>query len=51
MNTTTLAPPGPPVPAPVGQRREVLDDAHVGHIRGALGTVPQHATTRCAATW
>ena len=30
MSTTTLAPPG---------RRTVLDDAHVGDIRGALGTI------------
>jgi Mn2+/Fe2+ NRAMP family transporter len=33
MNTTTLAPPG---------RRTVLDDAHVGDIHGALGTIRSH---------
>ena len=42
LNLTTLAPPGPQVSAPPG-RRAVLDDAHVGDIRGALGTVRQHA--------
>ena len=34
MNTTTLAPPG--------GRRTVLDDAHVGDIHGALGTIRHH---------
>src|SRR4249920_1710273 len=33
MNSTTLAPPG---------RRTVLDDAHVGDIHGALGTIRTH---------
>ena len=33
MNPTTLAPPG---------RRTVLDDAHVGDIHGALGTIRSH---------
>ena len=33
MSTTTLAPPG---------RRTVLDDAHVGDIHGALGTIRSH---------
>ena len=34
MNGAVLGPPG---------RRTVLDDAHVGDIRGALGTLRQHA--------
>jgi NRAMP (natural resistance-associated macrophage protein)-like metal ion transporter len=42
MNTTTLATTNPVVLAPPG-RRNVLDDAHVGDIRGALGTLGQHA--------
>ncbi|HYB29631.1 MAG TPA: NRAMP family divalent metal transporter [Solirubrobacteraceae bacterium] len=41
MNTTTLAPQNPAVLAPPG-RRNVLDDAHVGDIHGALGTLGQH---------
>ena len=41
MNTTTLATTNPVVLAPPG-RRNVLDDAHVGDIRGALGTLRQH---------
>jgi Mn2+/Fe2+ NRAMP family transporter len=43
MNTTTLAHTNPAVLAPP-DRRTVLDDAHVGDIRGALGTLSQHAT-------
>ena len=43
MNTTSLATKNPPAVAPPG-RRTVLDDAHVGDIRGALGTLRQHAT-------
>ena len=34
MSTTTLAPPA--------GRRTVLDDAHVGDIHGALGTIRSH---------
>ena len=41
MNTTTLATTNPVVLGPPG-RRNVLDDAHVGDIRGALGTLRQH---------
>jgi len=38
MNTTALAPKNPAVLAPPG-RRNVLDDAHLGDIHGALGTL------------
>jgi NRAMP (natural resistance-associated macrophage protein)-like metal ion transporter len=41
MNSTVLTPQGAPSPAVAG-RRNVLDDAHVGDINGALGTVRQH---------
>ncbi|MBV9606306.1 MAG: divalent metal cation transporter [Solirubrobacterales bacterium] len=41
MNTTSLAPLNPAALAPPG-RRNVLDDAHVGDIHGALGTLRQH---------
>jgi Mn2+/Fe2+ NRAMP family transporter len=44
MDTTTFTPTSPPVLAPPGRRRNVLDPEHVGDIRGALGTLPQHAT-------
>jgi NRAMP (natural resistance-associated macrophage protein)-like metal ion transporter len=43
MDTTTLTPTTTPVLAPTGRRRNVLDPAHVGDIRGALGTLRQHA--------
>jgi NRAMP (natural resistance-associated macrophage protein)-like metal ion transporter len=43
MDTTTFAPTTPPVEGAAG-RRNVLDDAHVGDIRGALGTLRQHAS-------
>jgi len=36
MKETTLAPPGA---ALTGDHGAVLDDAHVGDIRGALGTI------------
>jgi len=42
MDTTTFAPVNGAVLGPPG-RRTVLDDAHVGDIRGALGTLRQHA--------
>jgi Mn2+/Fe2+ NRAMP family transporter len=42
MDTTRFAPVNGAVLGPPG-RRAVLDDAHVGDIRGALGTVRQHA--------
>ena len=38
MDTTTFAPVNAAVLGPSG-RRTVLDDAHVGDIRGALGTL------------
>ncbi|MBV9417709.1 MAG: divalent metal cation transporter [Solirubrobacterales bacterium] len=41
MDTTTFA----PVNRAVLGRRAVLDDAHVGDIHGALGTLRAHATT------
>src|ERR1700677_4903859 len=42
MNTSDFAPNNGAVQGPPG-RRTVLDDAHVGDIRGALGTLKQHA--------
>ena len=42
MDTTTSAPVNGAVLGPPG-RRTVLDDAHVGDIRGALGTLSEHA--------
>ena len=42
MDTTTSAPVNGAALGPPG-RRTVLDDAHVGDIRGALGTLRQHA--------
>jgi Mn2+/Fe2+ NRAMP family transporter len=41
MNTTTPTPTNGSVLGPPG-RRTVLDDAHVGDIRGALGTIRSH---------
>lgn len=38
MSTTTLVPPA--------GRRTVLDDAHVGDIHGALGTIRSHDAPR-----
>ena len=43
MDTTTLVPSTPSL-APSGRRRTILDEAHVGDIRGALGTLREHAT-------
>jgi Mn2+/Fe2+ NRAMP family transporter len=42
MDTTTFTPVNGAALGPPG-RRTVLDDAHVGDIRGALGTLGQHA--------
>jgi len=42
MDTTDFAPNNGAALGPPG-RRTVLDDAHVGDIRGALGTLKQHA--------
>jgi NRAMP (natural resistance-associated macrophage protein)-like metal ion transporter len=43
MDTTAFTPTTDPVLGPPGGRA-VLDDAHVGDIRGALGTLRAHAT-------
>src|SRR5580704_13028751 len=42
MDTTTFTPVNGAALGPPG-RRTVLDDAHAGDIRGALGTLGQHA--------
>jgi NRAMP (natural resistance-associated macrophage protein)-like metal ion transporter len=44
MNATTLSPPANDYAAAPLERRTVLDDAHVGDIHGALGTIRSHHT-------
>ena len=38
----TPAPPSAPEPPPSAPERFVLDSAHIGDIKGAFGTIPQH---------
>jgi Mn2+/Fe2+ NRAMP family transporter len=45
MNIQTLVARAPGIAAGASGRRTVLDEAHVGDIRGALGTVSQHETS------